>query len=203
MSSLSRTLAARTSRKPQENVNQRCAGSLRPVAAVVLIEDDPHIRRLAAESLAASGHHIETAAGAMEGLQLVVAQKPDVVVLDLGLPDLDGVELLRMLRAISAVPVIVATAREGDSHVVAALDSGADDYLVKPFSVTQLEARIRAVLRRAEGRLSDGPLRIGQLMIDRQAREVELDGVAVVLSPKEFDLLSLLAERLGEVVTKR
>lgn len=173
------------------------------MAAVVLIEDDPHIRRLAAESLAKDGHDVETAAGAMEGLQIVVAQKPDVVVLDLGLPDLDGVELLRMLRAISSVPVIVATAREGDSHVVAALDSGADDYLVKPYSVTQLSARIRAVLRRAETRPMEGPIEIGGLKIDRQARDVTLDNVQLELSPKEFDLLTLLAERLGEVVTKR
>jgi len=173
------------------------------MVAVVLIEDDPHIRRLAAESLARDGHHVETAAAAMEGLQIVVSQKPDVVVLDLGLPDLDGVELLRMIRAISAVPVIVATAREGDSHVVAALDSGADDYLVKPYSVAQLAARIRAVLRRAESRGGDGLLAVGQLSIDRQARDVRLAGAVVELSPKEFDLLVLLAERLGEVVSKR
>ncbi len=173
------------------------------MVAVVLIEDDPHIRRLAAESLAKDGHHVESAAAAMEGLQIVVSQKPDVVVLDLGLPDLDGVELLRMIRAISKVPVIVATAREGDSHVVAALDSGADDYLVKPYSVAQLGARIRAVLRRAEGRDTEVPVVVGDLSVDRQAREVRLGGAAIELSPKEFDLLSLLAERLGEVVTKR
>jgi DNA-binding response OmpR family regulator len=173
------------------------------VVAIVLIEDDPHIRRLAAESLAKEGHHIETAAAAMEGLQLVLSQKPDVVVLDLGLPDLDGVELLRMLRAISSVPVIVATAREGDSHVVSALDNGADDYLVKPYSVNQLEARIRAVLRRVETRATELPISVGGLRIDRQAREVTLDGQPVELSPKEFDLLALLGERVGEVVSKR
>lgn len=183
--------------------NPGFAISLKIVVAVVLIEDDPHIRRLAAESLAKDGFDVETAGGAMEGLQMVVAQKPDVVVLDLGLPDLDGVELLRMLRAISSVPVIVATAREGDSHVVAALDSGADDYLVKPYSVTQLAARIRAVLRRAETRNTEVPISIGGLKIDRQARDVTLEGVSLVLSPKEFDLLALLAERSGEVVTKR
>jgi DNA-binding response OmpR family regulator len=173
------------------------------MVSVVLIEDDPHIRRLAAESLAKGGHHVETAAAAMEGLQMVVGEKPDVIVLDLGLPDLDGVELLRMLRAISSVPVIVATAREGDSHVVAALDSGADDYLVKPYSVAQLEARIRAVLRRADGRATEAPVAVGRLSIDRQAREVTLDGTNVDLSPKEFELLALLAERFGEVVSKR
>ena len=95
------------------------------------------------------------AAAALEGLKLVVASKPDLVILDLGLPDLDGAELLRMLRAVSNVAVIVATAREGDEHVVAALDAGADDYLVKPYSIAQLEARVRAVLRRAESSASD------------------------------------------------
>ena len=113
-----------------------------------MIEDDPHIRRLAADALADRGHHVETAGAALEGLKLVVASKPDLVILDLGLPDLDGAELLRMLRAVSNVAVIVATAREGDEHVVAALDAGADDYLVKPYSIAQLEARVRAVLRR-------------------------------------------------------
>jgi DNA-binding response OmpR family regulator len=108
-----------------------------------------------------------------------------------------------MLRAISSVPVIVATAREGDSHVVSALDSGADDYLVKPYSVNQLEARIRAVLRRVEARATEVPISVGSLRIDRQAREVTLDGQPVELSPKEFDLLALLGERMGEVVSKR
>ena len=108
--------------------------------AILLIEDDSRIRQLAAESLAAEGHAVETAAVALDGLRLALANKPDLIVLDLGLPDLDGAELLRMLRAVSQVPVIVATARDGDEHVVAALDAGADDYLVKPYSVSELEA---------------------------------------------------------------
>jgi DNA-binding response OmpR family regulator len=119
------------------------------VAAIVLIEDDPDIRRLAAEALAGVGHDVETAATAFEGLRLVVDGKPEVVILDLGLPDLDGSELLRMMRAVTAVPVIVTTAREGDQHVVGTLDAGADDYLTKPYSVAQLEARVRVVLRRS------------------------------------------------------
>lgn len=173
------------------------------MASIVIVEDDPHIRRLAAEALAASGHHVDTAGAALEGLKLVVAEKPDLVILDLGLPDLDGAELLRMLRAVSRVPVIVATAREGDQHVVEALDAGADDYLIKPFSVAQLEARVRAVLRRTE--LADPPqvIELGDLRIDRGSREVILDGNPLDLSPKEFDLLLLLSERAGEVVSKR
>jgi DNA-binding response OmpR family regulator len=173
------------------------------MAAIVIIEDDPHIRRLAAEALAGHGHHLETAGSALEGLKLVVATKPELVILDLGLPDLDGAELLRMLRAVTQVPVIVTTAREGDQHVVGTLDAGADDYLTKPYSVAQLEARVRAVMRRSETSGSSPTLAIGELAIDRAAREAALAGKPLELSPKEFDLLVLLADRAGEVVTKR
>jgi DNA-binding response OmpR family regulator len=138
----------------------------------------------------------------MTGLELAVKGKPDLVLLDLGLPDLDGNELLRMIRAVSQVPVIVITARGTDDVVVKTLDAGADDYLVKPFSVSQLEARIRAVLRRV-ATSSDGPLRIGGLEIDAGAREARLDGHMLDLSPKEFDLLRVLAENGGHVVSKR
>ena len=177
--------------------------TLSDVAAIIVIEDDPHIRSLAADALAARGHHVETAGAALEGLKLVVASKPDLVILDLGLPDLDGAELLRMLRAVSEVAVIVATAREGDEHVVSALDAGADDYLVKPYSIAQLEARVRAVLRRAESPTAGAAIELGELRIDRGAREVKLADRSLDLSPKEFDLLVLLADRAGEVVTKR
>jgi DNA-binding response OmpR family regulator len=173
------------------------------VASIIIVEDDPHIRRLAAEALAAAGHHVETAGAALEGLKLVVAEKPDLVILDLGLPDLDGSELLRMLRSVSSVPVIVATAREGDQHVVGALDAGADDYLIKPYSVAQLEARVRAVLRRGEPVTAERVLELGELLIDPGSREAALNGQTLDLSPKEFDLLLLLAERSGEVVSKR
>ena len=173
------------------------------MAAIIVIEDDPHIRRLAADALAAHGHDVETAGAALDGLKLVVANNPDLVILDLGLPDLDGTELLRMLRAVSKVAVIVATAREGDQHVVDSLDAGADDYLVKPYSIAQLEARVRAVLRRADSSPTEPVTRLGDLLIDRGAREVSLAGRSLDLSPKEFDLLALLADRVGEVVTKR
>ena len=179
------------------------APTLSDVAAIIVIEDDPHIRSLAADALAARGPHVETAGAALEGLKLVLASKPDLVILDLGLPDLDGAELLRMLRAVSEVAVIVATAREGDEHVVSALDAGADDYLVKPYSIAQLEARVRAVLRRAESPVAGAALALGDLRIDRGAREVTLSDRSLDLSPKEFDLLVLLADRAGEVVTKR
>jgi DNA-binding response OmpR family regulator len=133
-----------------------------------------------------------------------VEERPDLVVLDLGLPDLDGRELLRMLRAVSAVPVIVATARDDDDSVVQALDAGADDYVVKPFPAGQLEARIRAVLRRAAGAdAAQAPVTVGDLVVDQRSRRVTLAGEAVELSPKEFDLLAHLAVRAGTVVSKR
>jgi two-component system, OmpR family, KDP operon response regulator KdpE len=173
------------------------------MAQIVLIEDDVDIRRLVADALAAQGHDVESAAVALEGLQLTVKGKPDLVVMDLGLPDLDGTELLRMIRAVSQVPIIVITARGADEVVVRTLDSGADDYLVKPFSVAQLEARVRALLRRGPATDSGDSIRVGDLAIDPAAREVTLAGESLDLSPKEFDLLRALAERAGEVVSKR
>lgn len=173
------------------------------MASVVLIEDDVDIRRLVAGALAARGHDVESSATALEGLELAVKGSPDLVVMDLGLPDIDGTELLRMLRAVSQVPVIVITARGADDVVVRTLDAGADDYLVKPFSVEQLEARARAILRRGAGGSATESIEVGGITIDVSAREATLDGEALDLSPKEFDLLRVLAERAGQVVSKR
>ena len=170
---------------------------------VVLIEDDVQIRRLVAEALSEQGHDVETAALAMDGLQRTVKGAPDLVVLDLGLPDLDGIELLRMIRAVSEVPIIVITAQGEDDVVVKTLDAGADDYLTKPFSMEQLEARVRAVLRRASATDREGPIRVGELMLDAASREATLAGKRLDLSPKEFDLLLTLATRSGDVISKR
>ena len=173
------------------------------MAQIVLIEDDVEIRRLVADALASQGHDVESAAVALEGLQLTVKGNPDLVVMDLGLPDLDGSELLKMIRAVSQVPIIVITARGADEVAIRTLDAGADDYLVKPFSVAQLEARVRALLRRGFAPESGEVIRIGDLSIDPASREAKLDGNNLNLSPKEFDLLRVLAERAGEVVSKR
>lgn len=172
------------------------------MAKIHLIEDDSDIRSLVASALARAGHDVETSASALEGLRQVVATAPDVVVLDLGLPDLDGGELLRMLRAVSQVPVIVATARDDDASVVELLNSGADDYIVKPYSAENLEARVRAVLRRGPADPT-AVITVGELVIDAGAREASLEGRVLDLAPKEFDLLLLLAERSGRVVSKR
>jgi len=173
------------------------------VARIVLIEDDVDIRRLVAGALAADGHDVESAERGLSGLELAVKGGADLVIMDLGLPDVDGTELLRMIRAVSQVPVVVITARGADDVVVATLDAGADDYLVKPFSVAQLEARVRAVLRRKAEDGSAGRLEVGELVIDVPARTASIEGRALDLSPKEFDLLKLLVERSGEVMSKR
>jgi DNA-binding response OmpR family regulator len=173
------------------------------VPRIVLIEDDIEIRRLAADALSEQGHDVESADKALVGLELAVKGSPDLVVLDLGLPDIDGTELLRMIRAVSEVPVIVITARGADETVVSTLDSGADDYLVKPFSMQQLEARVRAVLRRRQGSPEAHRLTVGELVVDVRARSATLGSDPLDLSPKEFDLLKVLVERAGEVLTKR
>jgi DNA-binding response OmpR family regulator len=173
------------------------------VPRIVLIEDDVEIRRLAATALAGQGHDVESADHGLAGLEMAVKGSPDLVILDLGLPDVDGTELLRMIRAVSEVPVMVITARGADEVVVATLDAGADDYLVKPFSMAQLEARVRAVLRRRRDAATGRDLAVGDLVIDAPARTARLEGEVLELTPKEFDLLRLLVERTGEVLTKR
>jgi len=173
------------------------------VADVLIIEDDATIRTALVRALTARNHSTMTSPTAMDGLQSLVAHRPDVVLLDLGLPDLDGASLLAMIRSVSDVPVIVVSARDDGDGIVAVLDAGADDYLVKPFAVDQLDARIRAVLRRAEQVVVTGPVVGGGLVIDARSRTVTLDGGTLDLSPKEFDLLCYLAERSGEVISKR
>jgi len=173
------------------------------VPQVLIVEDDDKIRTSLVRALTDHGHAVSSAHTAMGGLRQAVEDRPDVVVLDLGLPDLDGREVLRMLRAVSRVPVIVATARDDEEEIVRVLDAGADDYLIKPFGAAQLEARIRAVLRRATEQEASPSIVVGELTVSPRAREAVLDGVTLDLSPKEFDLLHYLAARHGEVVTKR
>ncbi len=173
------------------------------MASLLLVEDDPGIRGAVIRALTERGHVVRSAPDAMSGLQEAVSSEPDLVILDLGLPDLDGVELLRMLRAVSKVPVIIATARDDDAQIVRALDAGADDYVLKPYSAAQLDARIRAVLRRSLPEDAPKVLEIGGLLIDPRSRDVSVDGRPLELSPREFDLLAYLAARPGQVVTKR
>lgn len=173
------------------------------MAQLLIVEDDAPIRMALARALTQRGHGVASVAEAGAALASVEATRPDLVVLDLGLPDFDGLRLLQMLRAVSAVPVIVATARDEDRTVVFALDAGADDYIVKPFSASQIDARVRAVLRRAVGASPDPPVIVGDLRIDAAGRSVSLHGEPVGLTPREFDLLLYLAERRGQVISKR
>jgi DNA-binding response OmpR family regulator len=139
----------------------------------------------------------------MAGLQSAIDNKPDVVVLDLGLPDVDGGDVLRMIRGVSQVPVIIATARDDDAEIVRLLDAGADEYVVKPYSGAELEARVRALLRRSAVVGPSNSLRVGELTVDLRSRTVEMNGDAVDLNRKEFDLLAYLATRAGEVVSRQ
>jgi DNA-binding response OmpR family regulator len=173
------------------------------VATILLIEDDGSIRSAVTRALTDLGHVVTSSITGMSGLESAVDNPPDVVLLDLGLPDIDGLQVLAMLRAVSTVPVIIITARDDDADMVRALDGGADDYVVKPFGIEQVEARLRAVLRRSGSAPAEGPLVVGGLTIDPLTRQVGLDGSPIDLSRKEFDLLLALAQRAGEVVTKR
>ncbi len=174
------------------------------MASVLVIEDDQRIREVIATALTASGHAVRTESRGADALAAVVAWSPDVVVLDLGLPDLDGTVVLRMLRGVSSVPVIVATARDDDAEIVRVLDAGADDYVVKPYTASHLDARIRAVLRRAApAPTASSQITVGSLHIDPERRLAMLEGHALDLSRLEFDLLVHLARRSPDVVSRR
>ncbi len=173
------------------------------MASILLIEDDQRIRQALATRLAERGHDVESTATAMDGVQRAVAGDADIVVLDLGLPDVDGADALQMIRAVSDVPVIVATARDDQDEIVRIFDAGADDYVIKPYSTDHLEARIRALLRRSTTVADDHEVTIGELVIDVDAHEATLAGKSLDLSGKEFDLLAYLAERPGKMIGKR
>ncbi|MFJ5993231.1 response regulator transcription factor [Lentzea sp. NPDC092896] len=173
------------------------------MAMVLIVEDDATIRTAVIRALTEQGHVVSSAGTAMSGLQSAVTSRPDVVLLDLGLPDLDGREVLRMIRAVSVVPIIVVTARADEAEIVRLLDAGADDYVVKPFGGAQLDARIRAVLRRTGSDQPEPAVTVGSLVVDARARSASLDGAPLDLTPREFDLLHYLAVRAGAVVSKR
>lgn len=172
------------------------------VPTVYLVEDDIQIRSALATALAERGFAVHVSATGLDAIAPILELQPDAVVLDLGLPDIDGATLLSMLRAASDVPVIVATARADETEIVKLLDAGADDYLVKPFSAEQLAARLRAVARRSVGAESEPSIVVGGLRIDAGARLAELDGVPLDLARREFDLLLHLARRAGQVVSR-
>ena len=173
------------------------------MASVLVVEDDQFVRSALIRHLSEASHTVRSVGTALEALREVSQVGFDVVILDLGLPDLDGSEALKMLRGITNVPVIVATARDDEAEIVRLLNDGADDYLVKPFSVEHLSARLAAVLRRSRTAEASPVLHVGGLRIDVQRREALLDGCGLDLTRREFDLLAFLAARPGVVVARR
>ena len=171
---------------------------------MLVIEDDAAIRAALTRELVEAGHAVRTETTGAAALAAVVDWRPDVIVLDLGLPDIDGRDVLGMIRGVSTVPVIVATARDDETEMIALLDAGADDYVVKPYRAEQIEARMRAVLRRAEAR-ADGPqaLVVGGLVVDEARRVATFDDTPLELTRLEFDLLAHLARRSPQVVSRR
>ncbi|KES07051.1 response regulator [Streptomyces toyocaensis] len=176
------------------------------MASVLVVEDDQFVRSALIRQLTDASHTVRSVGTALEALREVAHVRFDVVVLDLGLPDLDGSEALKMLRGITDVPVIVATARDDETEIVRLLNAGADDYLTKPFSVEHLLARMAAVLRRARsgGGAAPSPvIRVGGLTVEPLRRQAELDGQRLDLTRREFDLLAFLAGRPGVVVPRK
>ena len=172
-------------------------------ATLLVIDDEVQIRRLLRVTLEGEGYKVrETDTGRL-GLQEVAHQTPDGIILDLGLPDLDGTEVIRRLREWSKVPVLVLSVREGEDDKIAALDAGADDYLTKPFSGRELLARVRAILRRTPMAAEPAVVSIGDLEIDQAARVVRRTGTEVHLTSKEYALFQLLVQHRGKVVTHR
>ena len=173
---------------------------------ILLVEDDDDIRVGLSRALTNLGDQVAAVASGADAIGRLVEFSPDAVILDLGLPDLDGADVLAMVRAVSSVPVLVATARDDEREVIRLLNAGADDYIIKPYSAAQVQARIRAVLKRgnvSEDEADSRTITLGSLTIDPLGREVTLDGLILTLTRKEFDLLYYLASRPGEVVSKR
>jgi two-component system KDP operon response regulator KdpE len=171
---------------------------------VLIVDDEPPIRRLLRTSLNAQGYRTIEAATAAEALASIGRDRPDVVILDLGLPDRDGLDVIREVRAASAVPIVVLTSREAERAKVQALDLGADDYVTKPFGMDELMARLRAALRHRLAQEGAVPLfRSGDLEVDLVRRHVRVRGEEVKLSPREWDILVLLVAHAGRVLTHR
>ncbi len=171
---------------------------------VLVVDDEPQIHRFLRPTLTAAGFEPAFALTGTEALRMVAKAVPELVLLDLGLPDMDGADVLRAIRASSAVPVIILSAREDEAAKVAALDAGADDYVNKPFGVAELMARLRTALRHATVVAgATAVFEAGDLVVDTLAHRVTLRGEPVRLTPKEYDLLHLLARHAGRVMTHR
>jgi two-component system, OmpR family, KDP operon response regulator KdpE len=173
-------------------------------ARILVVDDEPNILSTLAPLLRSHGYEVWTAAHGRAALDVLAAQRPDLLVLDLGLPDIDGVDVCSAARAQSALPIVVLSARGREADKVRALDAGADDYVTKPFGSDELLARIRAALRRADAAPAPAaPIERAGLLIDPARFRVERNGEEIRLTPKEFELLALLATHAGRVMTHR
>lgn len=173
---------------------------------ILVVEDDPQIRNFIAYALKQEGFSYQTAGTAQQAMSILVSSRIDLMLLDLGLPDFDGMEVIEKVRSWSEVPIIVVSARDQDKEKAAALDAGADDYLTKPFSATELMARIRVAIRHLHktARTPQQPeMTVGELSIDFEKRQVSLAGAALHVTPLEYSLLSLLFKNIGKVMTTR
>ena len=171
---------------------------------VLIVDDEPQIRRFLRTSLSAHGYRIIEASGGQEAMTLLATERPELVLLDLGLPDMDGLEVIRRLREWSTVPIIVVSVRGREAEKIAALDGGADDYVTKPFGIGELLARMRTALRhRLQAEVDEPVFHSAGLSVDLGRRLVSIDGQEVKLTPKEYDLLRILVTHAGKVITHR
>ncbi len=175
--------------------------ALKPL--VLIVDNEPQIQRLLRVTLEANGYRVFDAATGADGIAQAAQRRPDAVLLDLGLPDLEGMEVLKRLREWSRVPVIILSVRDREDDKVAALDAGADDYVTKPFNSAELLARLRAVLRHVQPQGADAIFRTGELEVDLSARVVRKHGQEIKLTPIEYSLLRLFVTHVGKVLTHR
>lgn len=168
---------------------------------ILVVDDEPPIRRYLRAALSAQGFTIYEAADGQEALNAVISNRPDIIILDLGLPDIDGIEVTRRLREWSQTPIIILSVREAEQDKIAALDAGADDYLTKPFSTGELMARMRVVIRRQASQPDQPILQVDELRMDLSRRVVTVKGSEISLTPTEYDILRLLMQNAGKVMT--
>jgi two-component system KDP operon response regulator KdpE len=168
---------------------------------ILVVDDEAPIRRYLRAALSAQGFTIYEAANGQEALNAVIADRPDIIILDLGLPDIDGIEVTRRLREWSQIPIIILSVREAEQDKIAALDAGADDYLTKPFGTGELMARMRVAMRRLASSPDEPTLQVDELQMDLSRRVVTVRGDEISLTPTEYDILRLLMQNAGKVIT--
>jgi two-component system KDP operon response regulator KdpE len=174
-------------------------------AKILIVDDEPQITRVLRTALSTQGYSLRVAANGVEGMEAVHSWKPDLVITDVSMPEMNGVELCREIRAVSAVPIIILSVRSHDTMKIEALDAGADDYVTKPFSIQELQARVRAQLRRqtAAAQETQQVITAGDFVIDILQHRVVVRGQETHLTPKQFDLLVVFAQHAGQVLTHR